>query len=225
MDRADPYDTLAVNPGADDDEIRRAYRIAAKNAHPDHGGTAESFRRVREAYDRIATADRRNAYAATVRPAAAPTDRGTYEPPAPPFTTRGETSDEPAMAPLVASACRDPRVGMAAIVSSAALAAFLGRLAPIPGAVAPAAFGLGAGIYAGTLWFRQYVGRASAPRQHRISWWGFPAALLALDASAHSFAALVGLGAASLIGAQVLRRSNTPKIRNRPARRTRREEG
>ena len=214
MDRADPYDTLAVNPGADDDEIRRAYRIAAKNAHPDHGGTTESFRRVREAYDRIATADRRNAYAATVRPAAAP-----------PSTTRGETSDEPTMAPLIASACRDPRVGVAAIVSSAALAAFLGRLAPIPGAVAPAAFGLGAGIYAGTLWFRQCVGRASAPRQHRISWWGFPAALLALDVSAHSFAALVGLGAASLIGAQVLRRTNTPGSRNRPARRARREEG
>ena len=42
---------LGVGPGADVDEIRAAYRSAAKRAHPDRGGSSEAFRRVRTAAD------------------------------------------------------------------------------------------------------------------------------------------------------------------------------
>ncbi len=42
---------LGVGPGAGADEIRAAYRSAAKRAHPDRGGSSEAFQRVRTAAD------------------------------------------------------------------------------------------------------------------------------------------------------------------------------
>jgi len=39
----DPYETLGVGPDATEDEVRRAYRKAAKRAHPDGGGCSEMF--------------------------------------------------------------------------------------------------------------------------------------------------------------------------------------
>jgi hypothetical protein len=35
-------------------ELRRAYRTAAKAAHPDGGGSADAFRAVSEAFERLA---------------------------------------------------------------------------------------------------------------------------------------------------------------------------
>jgi curved DNA-binding protein CbpA len=35
-------------------ELLRAYRAAAKAAHPDGGGTADAFRAVSEAFERLA---------------------------------------------------------------------------------------------------------------------------------------------------------------------------
>ena len=35
-------------------ELRRAYRAAAKAAHPDTGGSADAFRAVSEAFERLA---------------------------------------------------------------------------------------------------------------------------------------------------------------------------
>lgn len=35
-------------------ELRRAYRAAAKAAHPDRGGSADAFRAVSEAFERLA---------------------------------------------------------------------------------------------------------------------------------------------------------------------------
>ncbi len=40
---------LNVEPDASDDEVRRAFRDAVKEAHPDQGGSREEFRRVKEA--------------------------------------------------------------------------------------------------------------------------------------------------------------------------------
>jgi hypothetical protein len=47
----DPRAILGVRHGAGVEEIRAAYRVAAKRAHPDLGGSSESFRRVRTAAD------------------------------------------------------------------------------------------------------------------------------------------------------------------------------
>ncbi len=48
-----PFEVLRVDPDADDDELRRAYRRRAKEAHPDQGGSVEEFQRVKAAYETI----------------------------------------------------------------------------------------------------------------------------------------------------------------------------
>jgi len=48
-----PHEILDVDPGADDDEIREAYRRRVIETHPDQGGSAEAFQRVRAAYEAI----------------------------------------------------------------------------------------------------------------------------------------------------------------------------
>jgi len=49
------YDVLGLDPGADADAIRTAYRDRVKDVHPDaEGGDEEAFRRVRDAYERLA---------------------------------------------------------------------------------------------------------------------------------------------------------------------------
>ena len=45
------YRVLGLPSGADAEAVRRAYRQRVKQAHPDHGGDEEEFRRVQEAYD------------------------------------------------------------------------------------------------------------------------------------------------------------------------------
>ncbi|WP_299262128.1 ferredoxin Fer [Halorientalis sp.] len=48
-----PFDVLGIEPDADDAAIRDAYRRRVKEAHPDRGGSAREFRRVKNAYERI----------------------------------------------------------------------------------------------------------------------------------------------------------------------------
>ena len=52
-----PFDVLRVDREADEAEIRRAYRERVFESHPDHGGTAREFRRVRAAYERLQAED------------------------------------------------------------------------------------------------------------------------------------------------------------------------
>ena len=47
------YETLGLEPGADLEAVRAAYRERAKETHPDLGGDPEAFIRVREAYERL----------------------------------------------------------------------------------------------------------------------------------------------------------------------------
>lgn len=47
----DPHHVLGVRHGASYDEVLAAYRRAAFQAHPDHGGSSHRFRQVREAYE------------------------------------------------------------------------------------------------------------------------------------------------------------------------------
>src|SRR5919201_3277886 len=61
-----PYETLGVTPAASQDAIRKAYRKAAKETHPDlNPGKPEAEKRFKEinaAYDIIGDADKRKRY-------------------------------------------------------------------------------------------------------------------------------------------------------------------
>ena len=56
------YEILAVAHDASTDEIRQAYRSAAKTAHPDQGGDNATFRRLLEAYQTLTNPLRRREY-------------------------------------------------------------------------------------------------------------------------------------------------------------------
>ncbi|MDM7891476.1 J domain-containing protein [Curtobacterium caseinilyticum] len=64
---ATPYEVLGVPATADDDELRRAYRRAARETHPDLGGDARRFRQVQVAWERVGTPAARRAYDAGSR--------------------------------------------------------------------------------------------------------------------------------------------------------------
>ena len=52
--REEAYRTLGLEPGADSETIRRAYRSKVKEVHPDtDSGDEEAFRRVNRAYERL----------------------------------------------------------------------------------------------------------------------------------------------------------------------------
>jgi hypothetical protein len=50
---AEAYEALGLEPGADREAIREAYRERVKETHPDLGGDPEAFIRVRAAYERL----------------------------------------------------------------------------------------------------------------------------------------------------------------------------
>lgn len=45
--------TLGLGPGAQEDEIKKRFREMAHRLHPDHGGSADEFRRALEAYRKL----------------------------------------------------------------------------------------------------------------------------------------------------------------------------
>ena len=63
---ANPYETLGVAPSASQDDIRKAYRKAAKETHPDlNPGKPEAenrFKEINAAYDIIGDANKRERY-------------------------------------------------------------------------------------------------------------------------------------------------------------------
>ncbi len=87
---ASAYDVLVVAPDADDETLRKAYRLRLRQAHPDTGGDAAQFVQVQRAWELVGTPDARAAYdrghgfaaagpsfgpdAATWRPASRPAD-------------------------------------------------------------------------------------------------------------------------------------------------------
>ncbi|MCQ1949457.1 J domain-containing protein [Arthrobacter sp. zg-Y859] len=64
MSPSDPtlYEVLGLARTASAAEIKAAYRKAARNSHPDQGGTSESFHRVTEAYRVLSDPRRKAAY-------------------------------------------------------------------------------------------------------------------------------------------------------------------
>ena len=63
----DLYDVLGVARGADQDEIKRAYRAAVKKFHPDAEGNSYFFRLVQQAYETLSDPVRRADYDRTGR--------------------------------------------------------------------------------------------------------------------------------------------------------------
>jgi DnaJ-class molecular chaperone len=57
-----PYETLGVNPTADANEIKRAYRRLASQHHPDKGGDKVKFQEIQSAYDTLTNPQKRAAY-------------------------------------------------------------------------------------------------------------------------------------------------------------------
>src|SRR5436305_13952369 len=61
----DYYEVLGVSRGADDGEIKKAFRRLARELHPDvnkEAGAEESFKEAAEAYEVLSDADRRATY-------------------------------------------------------------------------------------------------------------------------------------------------------------------
>lgn len=56
------YDVLGVSQNASKDEIKRAYKKAAVQHHPDKGGDATKFKEIGEAYAVLSDDDKRNQY-------------------------------------------------------------------------------------------------------------------------------------------------------------------
>ncbi|MFZ3417565.1 J domain-containing protein [Arthrobacter sp. 3Tela_A] len=56
------YEVLGLTPSATVDEIKSAYRRAARRTHPDHGGSSEHFHLISEAYQVLSDPEQRSAY-------------------------------------------------------------------------------------------------------------------------------------------------------------------
>ena len=65
-DKRDYYEVLGIQKGANEDEIKKAYRKAAKQYHPDlHPGdkvAEEKFKEVNEAYEVLSDSEKRARY-------------------------------------------------------------------------------------------------------------------------------------------------------------------
>jgi hypothetical protein len=58
----DPYATLGIERDASPAEVRRAFRVASRQVHPDTGGSHESFLLIRAAYELLGDPDARADY-------------------------------------------------------------------------------------------------------------------------------------------------------------------
>lgn len=62
MSKRDYYEVLGVGKSASPDEIKKAFRRAAIEHHPDRGGDEAKFKEVNEAYEVLKDADKRKRY-------------------------------------------------------------------------------------------------------------------------------------------------------------------
>ncbi|WP_433676043.1 DnaJ domain-containing protein [Microbacterium gorillae] len=84
---ASAYEVLGVAPDVTDEELRRAYRLRLREAHPDTGGDAALFVRVQAAWELVGTPAARAAY---------DRGRGTASAPHPTFAPEPTVRSRPA---------------------------------------------------------------------------------------------------------------------------------
>jgi curved DNA-binding protein CbpA len=85
-----PFEVLGIEPDADEDELKEAYRQRVLETHPDHGGSAEAFRQVREAYEAVKSGEARETPTGPTDDGATPPEEGSDEEPSGPEPTRVE---------------------------------------------------------------------------------------------------------------------------------------
>lgn len=56
------YELLGINKGANENEIKKAYKQAAMKNHPDKGGDETKFKQINEAYSVLSDSEKRNIY-------------------------------------------------------------------------------------------------------------------------------------------------------------------
>ncbi len=62
MAKRDYYEVLGVGKGASADEIKKAFRRAAVEHHPDRGGDEAKFKELNEAYEVLKDGEKRKRY-------------------------------------------------------------------------------------------------------------------------------------------------------------------
>ena len=62
LDQIDFYRVMQVDPAADPDIIKAAYRVLARKLHPDHTGDESAMKRLNTAWDVLRDPGRRTAY-------------------------------------------------------------------------------------------------------------------------------------------------------------------
>lgn len=62
MSKPDYYDTLGISKSASKDEIKKAFRKAAVEHHPDKGGDEAKFKQINEAYEVLSDDKKKAAY-------------------------------------------------------------------------------------------------------------------------------------------------------------------
>src|SRR4051812_8743030 len=62
MAKRDYYEVLGVSKGASADEVKKAFRRAAVEHHPDRGGDETKFKEINEAYEVLKDNEKRKRY-------------------------------------------------------------------------------------------------------------------------------------------------------------------
>src|SRR5688572_29904357 len=62
MSKRDYYEVLGIGKSATEDEVKKAFRKAAVEHHPDKGGDETKFKEVNEAYEVLSNPDKRKRY-------------------------------------------------------------------------------------------------------------------------------------------------------------------
>jgi hypothetical protein len=91
---------LGLSPSFSEDDLKRAYRRAAADNHPDRGGNAERMVLVNEAFETLSGGGR---HVSEFQPSSepAPSEEPAHSDPAPPSSDQPSSDDEPVSHPIV----------------------------------------------------------------------------------------------------------------------------